>query len=288
MLGKLLAYVMLTFWHPGTEKSNRIRSWWLIPSQWKLLICPQKTKLVSKEKKNAVVVGAFPCLFCSLACFRQARPSCWVCTPSDSPWLTVRRCSWRQRFPEGAPPRQTAASRVKKNPRHFSPSKVHIHVLPPNADVSHGTPINQQTHGLFVCLFSRLPTNPTLMSLSCHVWEDVVFYFYFLRTFAPELWSLKLVLLTVTQVGPRNTEAGNTAIVFYLQFHRSCQRWTRPRNKVQLPKTTTACRGSTVTLSGESPLFNSDSGRMELSEEVFKEFIFAFACDHFNAILMYV
>lgn len=160
MLGKLLAYVMLTFWHPGTEKSNRIRSWWLIPSQCKLLICPQKTKLVSKEKKNAVVVWAFPCLFCSLACFRQARPSCWVCTPSDSPWLTVRRCSWRQRFPEGAPPRQTAASRVKKPPPDTS------HPLKHTFMCFHQTQMfltaHQSTNKLTVCLFVCSPDSPQI------------------------------------------------------------------------------------------------------------------------------
>lgn len=120
------------------------------------------------QKKTAVVVWAFSCFFCSLACFRQARPSCWVCTPSDSPWLTVRRCSWRQRFPEGAPPRQAAASRVKKHPTLLTLWSAHSCASPALGNQTQMfLTAHQSTNKFTVCLFVCSPDSP-LIQPWCH------------------------------------------------------------------------------------------------------------------------
>lgn len=148
---------------------------WVIATE--LLCCPQN----KREKMAEVVVCTF--LGGSSAFGVSGRRSVVLCP--HAVWLTVRRCSWWQRFPEGV------AGLSKTDTLH--PPKRTFMYFPgaqkSNANVSHDTPINQQS--LF---FSPDSSDFQHESRSAVMFGRM----FFLGSAHVELWSRKFVLFMVS------------------------------------------------------------------------------------------
>ncbi len=186
--------------------------WWtqVGANYWSaMLLSKNKTHLRGKE--NAVAVCAFLGL-----CFRQAKPSCWVCTLSDSPWLTVRCCSWRQRFPKGAPSLSNCCFSCQKTDTSH-PLKRTFMYFPGARKIKcrcFSRHTNQPTKSFLPCpWFVLFFSSPDFQhkSQSAVMFGRMLFYFWFLHTTG----TLRLgasAVYSVTQVGAHKsaTEGRNT------------------------------------------------------------------------------